>query len=109
MEDGNPNSVWDLNQITEKDFDQHSIYKVSDQPCDDENNDAVNDNDNNDQESSSTKTKQRLTKAEQSLPRNLILKPSKTIKDVSKIFLKKSDDFIFIHENFDRISKFFSV
>lgn len=61
MEDG----VWDLSSIAEEDFDQLAVYLVPDQPCDDTTHKTAN------------------NRAEASLPRNLILKPSQTLSDVS--------------------------
>lgn len=61
MEDG----VWDLSSIAEEDFDQLAVYLVPDQPCDDTTHTSAN------------------NRAEASLPRNLILKPSQTLSDVS--------------------------
>jgi hypothetical protein len=62
MEDG----VWDLSSIAEEDFDQLAVYLVPDQLCDD------------------TTHKSASNRAEASLPRNLILKPSQTLSDVSQ-------------------------
>lgn len=68
MEDGG--TAWDLNTITEEDFDQLAVYLVPDQPCED----------------IETAIKQRnISRAEASLPRNLVLKPSQTISDVSRL------------------------
>jgi len=58
MEDG----VWDLTSIVEENFDQLSVYLVPDQPCDEN---------------------KSISRAENSLPRNLVLKPSQTLSDVS--------------------------
>jgi hypothetical protein len=63
MEDG----VWDLSSIAEEDFDQLAVYLVPDQLCDD------------------TTHKSASNRAEASLPRNLILKPSQTLSDVSQL------------------------
>lgn len=52
----------DLTQIREENFEQLAVYIVPDQPCVDD------------------ETKNR---AEASLPRNLALKPSQTLEDVS--------------------------
>lgn len=57
-----------LDKISEKDFEQLSIYKVCDQ--------------SNDEIDLQIATRN-ISRAEATLPRNLILKPSKTIKDVS--------------------------
>lgn len=59
MEDG----VWDLSSIPEEEFDNLAVYLVPDQPCDD--------------------TSLSTSRAEASLPRNLVLKPSQTLSDVS--------------------------
>ena len=69
MEDG----VWDLSSIAEEDFDQLAVYLVPDQACDD------------------TTHTSAANRAEASLPRNLILKPSQTLSDVS--ILSKNSDF----------------
>jgi len=63
MEDG----AWDLNSIAEEDFDQLAVYLVPDQTCDD-------------------LTDKNTSRAEASLPRNLILKPSQALSDVSITF-----------------------
>lgn len=67
MEDG----VWDLSSIAEEDFDQLAVYLVPDQACDDTTHTSAN------------------NRAEASLPRNLILKPSQTLSDVSILFTTK--------------------
>lgn len=59
MEDGG----WDHTSIKEEDFDRLAVYIVLDQPC----------------EPGET------NKAEGSLPRNLILKPSQALRDISQI------------------------
>ena len=61
MEDG----VWDLNSIAEEEFDNLAVYLVPDQPCDEVPEGSV------------------VNRAESSLPRNLVLKPSQTLSDVS--------------------------
>lgn len=61
MEDG----AWDLSSIAEEDFDQLAVYLVPDQTCDDTTNTTA------------------TNRAEASLPRNLILKTSQTLSDVS--------------------------
>lgn len=66
MEDGS--GAWDLSTIAEEDFDQIAVYIVPDQPK--EEIEAI------------VKTKH-ITRAEASLPRNLVLKSSQSIKDVS--------------------------
>ncbi|UXI22477.1 hypothetical protein NH340_JMT08420 [Sarcoptes scabiei] len=65
-----------LDKISEKDFEQLSIYKVCDQ--------------SNDEIDLQIATRN-ISRAEATLPRNLILKPSKTIKDVSGVW---STDYI---------------
>lgn len=59
MEDGG----WDHTSIKEDDFERLAVYIVPDQPCDPE----------------------ETNKAEGSLPRNLILKPSQALRDISQI------------------------
>lgn len=69
MEDG---GAWDLNTISEEDFDQVAIYRVQDKSAADI--DAA------------TSQSPNLTRAEASLPRNLVLKPSQEIHtDVSDV------------------------
>lgn len=60
MDDGA--ASWDLNVISEEDFDQLAVYQVQDKST--EEIEAV------------VKTSPNLSRAEASLPRNLILKPS---------------------------------
>ena len=67
MEDG---GAWDLNTITEEDFDQLAVYQVQDKSAD--------------EIEAALKLNPKLTRAELSLPRNLVLKPSQEIHtDVS--------------------------
>lgn len=54
---------WDVSKLREEDFDKLATYFVPDRPC--------SENTNN--------------RAEASLPRNLQLRPSQTLKDVSKL------------------------
>lgn len=71
MDDGA--AAWDLNVISEEDFDQLAVYQVQDKST--EEIEAV------------VKTSPNLSRAEASLPRNLILKPSQEKHtDVSFIF-----------------------
>ncbi|CAG2108232.1 unnamed protein product [Medioppia subpectinata] len=65
--------VWDLSSIAEEDFDQLAVYLVPDQPCDDSTHTSAS------------------NRAEASLPRNLILKPSQTLSDVLGVW---STDYI---------------
>jgi len=71
MEDG----AWDLSSIAEEDFDQLAVYLVPDQPCDD----------------TSSGPTAASNRAETSLPRNLVLKPSQTLSDVLGVW---STDYI---------------
>lgn len=72
MDDGA--AAWDLNVISEEDFDQLAVYQVQDKST--EEIEAV------------VKSSPSLSRAEASLPRNLILKPSQEKHtDVSNFFL----------------------
>lgn len=64
MEDGG----WDLNAIAEEEFENQVTFLVPDSACDD---------------TTTTNATAGANRAEQSLPRNLTLKPSQTHKDVS--------------------------
>ncbi|XP_064488240.1 PR domain zinc finger protein 1-like isoform X2 [Ornithodoros turicata] len=65
MEDG----AVDLGEVREADFEQLAVYQVRDQPCEEE----------------------QTNRAEASLPRNLLLKPSQTLTDVLGVW---STDYI---------------
>lgn len=58
--------VWDHTSIKEEDFERQAVYIVPDQSCDDLG---------------------QISRAEGSLPRNLILKPSQALRDVRITFL----------------------
>ncbi|XP_025017323.1 uncharacterized protein LOC107365380 [Tetranychus urticae] len=62
MEDG----AWDLNSISEEEFDTLAVYVVPDLPCDEETTE--------------------VNRAKTSLPRNLVLKPSKACNDVLSVW-----------------------
>ena len=72
MEDGG--AVWDLNTISEEDFDQLAVYQVQDKSAE--------------EIEVAAKPNPNLCRAEASLPRNIILKPSQEKHtDVSIFFL----------------------